>query len=325
MRTGKFFRPAPPSGGGESSDEEGDSDEGAGTQGRKDQIEDDDDDEDSFIDDNDEEEGISGSNKRKAEKKGGGAGKRSKVSFFDEEALSDGDENDGEDEAYGTHHDPEDRVKRHYTQEDIRREQLDDDAREIMRMQDRRRQQAGFHDFEEMSAQEMARQIEMRHRMTRRTVNRNNIDDEGPGGAESQFSAVSQQSLVPSVSDPSMWMFKCIPGKEQELVIQLLNKCKAAAMRGKPTGITAAIAAQSKGLIYVESYNEPSVVEVVQGVRQLMSYSMKLVPINDMTTVMSVVPSKRPGMFVALSAFNFLLVPSVNGNSHSPPDLCQLK
>merc|ERR1711982_246150 len=74
------------------------------------------------------------------------------------------------------------------------------------------------------------------------------------------YTAVSQQSLVPSVSDPSLWMIGCSTGKEEELVYQLMNKSISYARQGRPLGITGVIAAQSKGKIYLESYSEPAVV-----------------------------------------------------------------
>jgi transcription elongation factor SPT5 len=301
--------------------------------------EDDDDDEDDEEEEEEEEEATT-SRKRKKENeltsgKGGGASakasKRPKVtSFFDEEAEDD-DEDDGEDEEpYGTHHDPDDVVRKHYSEEDIRREQMDEDAQELIRQQDRRRAQAGRrfgvdddHDHDgrsggPRSVQDLARDIEDRHRMSRRTVDRSMLDrhpprggaprsqpvhnrlhhldeEEGAVGGPEVFSAVSQQSLVPSVSDPSLWMISCAPGKEQELIYQIMNKCTAMARQGRPLGICGAIAAQSKGKIYIESYSEPAVVEAIQGVRGLLQYTMRLIPIQDMTTVMTVVPKKKPG------------------------------
>jgi len=97
--------------------------------------------------------------------------------------------------------------------------------------------------------------------------------------------AVAQQSLMPSVSDPSLWMVSCLNGKEQELVFQIMNKCTAFARQGRPLGISAVIAAQSKGKIYVESFSEPAVKEAIENVRGLMAQKMRLVPIGDMTTV----------------------------------------
>ena len=74
-----------------------------------------------------------------------------------------------------------------------------------------------------------------------------------------------------------------------------MNKCIAFARQGKPLGITSAVAAQSKGRIYIESFSEPAVREAVQGIRGLLVYSMRLVPIHDMTTVMTVTSKKKPG------------------------------
>jgi transcription elongation factor SPT5 len=279
----------------------------------------DDDDDDGDNEDGEEEEEDTRNKRKKTPSSAQPKSKKPKLSsFFDEEAEDDDDEDDeGDEEAYGTHHDPDDIVKKHYTEEDIRKEQMDDEAQELIRAQDRRRAQAG-HRFgkdeeneNERSVQEMARDIEERHKMSRRQVDRSVLDrhpnqqvqhhraaveeDDAPGGPE-VYSAVSQQSLVPSVSDPSLWMISCSTGKEQELVFQIMNKCVAFARQGRPLGICGAIAAQSKGKIYIESYSEPAVVEAIQAIRGLLQYTMKLVPIQDMTTVMTVVPTKKPGM-----------------------------
>ena len=118
----------------------------------------------------------------------------------------------------------------------------------------------------------IARELEERHRTERRIVNRGRGVGEGRGMLRGRgdveeedgmvegpaFTAVSQQSLVPSVSDPSLFMFSCPTGKEQDLVYQIMNKCVAFAKRGRPLGITSVAAAQTKGKIYVESYSEPS-------------------------------------------------------------------
>ena len=200
---------------------------------------------------------------------------------------------------------------------------MDDEALELMRQQDRRRAQAGNRFVQERSVEEMAQEIEDRHRMSRTNANRrikpsfsasfkagnsNNamrrhqpVIDDTPGGPEAT-NAVSQQSLVPSVSDPSLWMISCSTGKEQELIIQIMNKCVAYARQGRPLGICGAIAAQSKGRIYIESYSEPAVVEAVAGVRGLLQYTMRLIPIQDMTTVMTVLPKKKPGEKIGIAS-----------------------
>ena len=88
------------------------------------------------------------------------------------------------------------------------------------------------------------------------------------------------------------------------MVYQIMNKCIAKARQGKPLGITSAVASQSKGRIYIESFSEPAVKEAVLGIRGIQSYSMRLLPINDMTTVMSVTAKKRPGKHATTGNYN---------------------
>jgi transcription elongation factor SPT5 len=176
-------------------------------------------------------------------------------------------------------------------------------------------------DRDDADVERIARELEERHRMERRIVDRRRVgkfnmgdsarrrsgagvsgaDDDMDRGDEDEgmeegpsYTAVSQQSLVPSVTDPGLWMFSCPTGKEQELVYQIMNKCIAFAKQGKPLGITSVVVAQTKGKIYVESHSEPAVMEAVQGVRGLMQYTSVKVPISDMTTVMTVIPKKVP-------------------------------
>jgi transcription elongation factor SPT5 len=267
--------------------------------------EDDDEDEE---DEEEEEEAVGSKRKRFASSTKESSNKRKglKVSrkFFDEyaEASSDGsDEDEDEEELERARHDV---VKKHYTAEDIRRENMDAEAEEIIRQQNLRRSK--MHVFNaDLDAGEIARQIEQRHKMESRRLDFRAArgggggDDASVGGGmgDLAMSAVGQQSLLPSVSDPSMWMFACSTGKEEELVYQIMNKCIAYAKQGKPLGITGVVAAQTKGKIFIESFSEPAVLEAVQGVRNLLIYSKRLVPITDMTTVMNVTRKKKPGTF----------------------------
>ena len=230
--------------------------------------------------------------------------------FFDMEAAVD-DEDDDEDEAE-MHYRKEFSKKRGsaaVSDKDREREQLDAQTREMMRLQDRRRAAAGgfFTSLETRAAMEkeqeeeeeedrsvayVARNIEERHKASMRTVD---LDEASVRPAyAADYSAVSQQSLVPSVSDPSLWMIGCKQGKEAELIMQIMNKAIASALQGRALGITGATASQTKGQIYVESYSEPAVIEAIQGIRDLLQYKFRLVPIGDMTTVMTVTTKKKP-------------------------------
>jgi len=254
--------------------------------------------------------------KRKSTTANGRGTKKGKVNrqasasaFFDMEADDVDDEDDDEDE-----------VESHYRKQfkkkgaadierDREREQLDAETKAIMRQQDRRRQAAGgfFTSLEaraarssaieeevddEESVAHVARTIQERHKQSIRNVDLD-ARDARPAYA-TDYSAVSQQSLVPSVSDPGLWMIGCPPGKESELVMQIMNKAVAFALQGKSLGIIGAIASQTKGKIYVESYSEPAVKDAIQGVRGILQYKVRLIPIGDMTTVMTITTKKKP-------------------------------
>lgn len=241
-----------------------------------------------------EEEGeeISNSRKRPPSDMISGTNKRQNIasSLFVEEAEADDDNEEEEEEES----DPHDVVKKHYTEDDIRRENMDDEAQEIIRRQNQRRQKTSLF-TSNADVEDIARQFEERNRREKSFVERRDIDEvEGGQGGRNDLSTVTQQSLLPSVSDPSLWMFKCSTGKEQELVFQIMNKSISFARQGKSLGITSAVAAQSKGRIYIESFSEPGVMEAIDGMRSLLQYTKTLVPINDMTTVMTVQPKKKP-------------------------------
>ena len=284
-------------------------------------------------DEEEEKEEKASSKKRSRDSSDGGAprkkstaAKAARNAFFDEEAeASDDDDEDEEADGEGfdraDEDDPHDRVKKHYTQEDIRREQMDEEAEELIKLQDRRRKQAGgARDLRDADVAQIAQDIEARHRMQRRTVDRSVLDmggggGGGVGGAE-DYGAVAQQSLVPSVSDPSLFMLSCSTGKEGELVYQIMNKAAAFARQGRPLGITGAIAAQSKGKIYIEAYEEPAVIEALEGIRGIMQYSRTKLPISDMTTVLTVTPTKKPGksdVFLGFLLISFSLSSSLRG------------
>eukprot|EP00958_Prasinococcus_capsulatus_P000477 scaffold44_cov411-Prasinococcus_capsulatus_cf.AAC.2 len=100
---------------------------------------------------------------------------------------------------------------------------------------------------------------------------------------------LEQQALQPSVTDPKLWLIKARPGKEREAVICLLQKYCDHSRAGKELKINAAIARDDlKGYIYVESDREAYVSEAVNGLRSVFAYKFKIVPLKEMTTVLTV-------------------------------------
>ncbi|KAI4320600.1 hypothetical protein MLD38_034061 [Melastoma candidum] len=97
---------------------------------------------------------------------------------------------------------------------------------------------------------------------------------------------VDQQALLPSVRDPKLWMVKCAIGHEREAVACLMQKCID---RGSEMQIRSAIALDHlKNYIYIEADKEAHVKEVCKGLRNIYSQKVMLVPIREMTDVLSV-------------------------------------
>lgn len=77
-------------------------------------------------------------------------------------------------------------------------------------------------------------------------------------------------------------------------MIALMNKFLEFARRGEPLLIKSVIASNSKGFIYVEADREPHAKDAMNGLRDVQQYSMKLVPIHEMTSVLNVQSKRKP-------------------------------
>ncbi|XP_044475671.1 putative transcription elongation factor SPT5 homolog 1 isoform X2 [Mangifera indica] len=97
---------------------------------------------------------------------------------------------------------------------------------------------------------------------------------------------VEQQALLPSVRDPKLWMVKCAIGREREAAVCLMQKFID---KGAELQIRSAIALDHlKNYIYVEADKEAHVKEACKGLRNIYSQKVMLVPIREMTDVLSV-------------------------------------
>ncbi|XP_057449281.1 putative transcription elongation factor SPT5 homolog 1 isoform X2 [Lotus japonicus] len=97
---------------------------------------------------------------------------------------------------------------------------------------------------------------------------------------------VEQQALLPSVRDPKLWMVKCLIGRERETAVCLMQKYID---KGSELQIRSAIALDHlKNYIYVEADKEAHVREACKGLRNIYGQKITLVPIREMTDVLSV-------------------------------------
>ncbi|XP_022773329.1 putative transcription elongation factor SPT5 homolog 1 [Durio zibethinus] len=97
---------------------------------------------------------------------------------------------------------------------------------------------------------------------------------------------VEQQALLPSVRDPKLWMVKCAIGRERETAVCLMQKYID---KGSELQIRSVIALDHlKNYIYIEADKEAHVREAVKGLRNIFGTKIMLVPIREMTDVLSV-------------------------------------
>ncbi|XP_077214762.1 putative transcription elongation factor SPT5 homolog 1 isoform X2 [Tasmannia lanceolata] len=103
---------------------------------------------------------------------------------------------------------------------------------------------------------------------------------------DEETTEVEQQALLPSVKDPKLWMVKCAIGHEREAAICLMQKYID---KSSELQIKSAVALDHlKNYIYVEAEKEAHVKEACKGLRNIYSMKVMLVPIKEMTDVLSV-------------------------------------
>ncbi|KAI3839833.1 hypothetical protein MKW98_010138, partial [Papaver atlanticum] len=102
-----------------------------------------------------------------------------------------------------------------------------------------------------------------------------------------EISDVEQQALLPSIKDPKLWMVKCAMGREREAAVCLMQK---RIDRGhREMQIRSVISPHYlKNYIYVEADKSAHVTEACKGIRILNTTKVMLVPIKEMTDVLSV-------------------------------------
>ncbi|XP_075073823.1 putative transcription elongation factor SPT5 homolog 1 [Nicotiana tabacum] len=97
---------------------------------------------------------------------------------------------------------------------------------------------------------------------------------------------VEQQALLPSVRDPKLWMVKCESGHERKVAGRLMQE---AINRGSELQIRSVVALDHlQNYIYIEACKEAHVREACKGIHNIYAANIKLVPIKEMTDVLTV-------------------------------------
>ncbi|EFA05446.1 transcription elongation factor SPT5 [Tribolium castaneum] len=111
-------------------------------------------------------------------------------------------------------------------------------------------------------------------------------------GGEEMSDEITQQTLLPGVKDPNLWMVKCRIGEEKATALLLMRKYLAYQNTSEPLQIKSVVAPEGvKGYIYIEAYKQPHVKAAIENVGNLRMgiWKQQMVPIKEMTDVLRVV------------------------------------
>lgn len=149
-----------------------------------------------------------------------------------------------------------------------------------------KRQEEGRQRYREMyggTAEEIARRyeelsevqdLEERHYQTMDTLVQN--------------TQVAQQSLLPSAKDPKIFMIKCTPGKEESLVMAIMNKTIDVYEKTKIMKVKSAFSGSARGYVFVEALSDTLVREIILGLKGLYMSRIQQLPVHQMTSVLKV-------------------------------------
>ncbi|CAL8108608.1 unnamed protein product [Orchesella dallaii] len=125
-------------------------------------------------------------------------------------------------------------------------------------------------------------------------------------GGEDMSDEITQQTFLPGIKDPSLWMVKCRLGEEKYTVLQLMRKAIAYANNNEPLQIKSVIAPEGiKGYVYIEAFKQTHVKNAIEGISNLKMglYKQQMVPITEMTDVLRVTKEQtglKPKQWVRL-------------------------
>ncbi|KAF4530960.1 hypothetical protein B566_EDAN011341 [Ephemera danica] len=111
-------------------------------------------------------------------------------------------------------------------------------------------------------------------------------------GGEEMSDEIIQQTYLPGVKDPNLWMVKCRIGEEKNTCLLLMRKYVAYLGQPEPLQIKSVVAPEgAKGYIYVEAFKQTHVKQLIQNVGNLRlgQWQQQMVPIKEMTDVLRVV------------------------------------
>ncbi|KAJ9058845.1 transcription elongation factor spt5 [Entomophthora muscae] len=98
-----------------------------------------------------------------------------------------------------------------------------------------------------------------------------------------------RHTAFPSAGDPCLWMMKCKPGKEKDIIVALMRRSLSYRASSQPYPIqTVFFREANKGYIYVESFKATFVQKAVERIPDLYGGNVTLVPRKEMVDVVDI-------------------------------------
>ncbi|PIA16505.1 hypothetical protein COEREDRAFT_102199 [Coemansia reversa NRRL 1564] len=120
---------------------------------------------------------------------------------------------------------------------------------------------------------------------------------------------VPQRLIIPGINDPHLWMSRCSPGKERDVVLAAARRVLQWSSSAKYKKVYSVYCRDGlPGYIYVEARSMADAQAALEGIPGVFSSKMTLVPIDDMIDVVKVkshMPKLNPGSWVRVRRGNY--------------------
>jgi len=157
-------------------------------------------------------------------------------------------------------------------------EEEGEEEEEIVEKKIRRKDAAEpVEDFEELT-----RKLEEKYRRTDEQI---------------EVEEVPQQLLLPNDRSPKLWLVRCLPRKEKQVVLAIMRRYLGQAEGDSQVQIFSALCNEGvSGYIYIEAYQKQQVVHAIEGVAGVFKGKISQVPTKEMIEVVTV-PEMDPVIF----------------------------
>ena len=126
-------------------------------------------------------------------------------------------------------------------------------------------------------------------------------EDDGDGGGG------GSAAILPSIKDPKLWLIRCDPGTEDQMVLTLMQRfLQKDGSKDDALYIHSAFTTPaSKGYLYIEADKEVHVKRAIRGLRALKWWKLQLIPITQMVNAVKFtddVPVIAKGQWVRIKS-----------------------